>query len=132
MKTYLEPEDIELIEGAATCLRDRLLIRILFRLGCRVSEALAFKVSDILLATPYNVPLGNWPVVKYIRGQLLGDSDSLAAKTNEYPIMSWRSTIKSVEFSESGEYVVKFEETLTPRLGNGISFQRKSFEVWQP
>lgn len=47
MKTYLEPEDIELIEGAATCLRDRLLVRILFRLGCRVSEALALKVSDI-------------------------------------------------------------------------------------
>ena len=47
MKTYLEPDDIELIEGAATCLRDRLLVRILFRLGCRVSEALALKVSDI-------------------------------------------------------------------------------------
>jgi len=47
MKTYLEPDDIELIEGAATCLRDRLLVRILFRLGCRVSEALALKVGDI-------------------------------------------------------------------------------------
>ena len=47
MKTYLEPDDIELIEGVATCLRDRLLVRILFRLGCRVSEALALKVGDI-------------------------------------------------------------------------------------
>jgi len=47
MKAYLEYADIELIEGAATCLRDRLLVRILFRLGCRVSEALALKVSDI-------------------------------------------------------------------------------------
>ena len=36
-----------MIEGAATCLRDKLLVRILFRLGCRVSEALALKVSDI-------------------------------------------------------------------------------------
>jgi hypothetical protein len=26
--------------------------------------------------------------------------------------MSWRSTIKSVDFSESGEYVIKFEESL--------------------
>jgi integrase/recombinase XerD len=47
MKTYLEPADIDLMERAARCIRDRLLIRLLFRLGCRVSEALAVKVSDI-------------------------------------------------------------------------------------
>jgi len=47
MKTYLDPEDVELMEKAAGCLRDRLLIRLLFRLGCRVSEALALRVDDI-------------------------------------------------------------------------------------
>lgn len=47
MKAYLEPEEIALIEKAATCLRDELLIRLLFRLGCRISEALALKVEDI-------------------------------------------------------------------------------------
>ena len=47
MKTYLEPVDIELMERTASCLRDRLLIRLLFRLGCRVSEALALNVNDI-------------------------------------------------------------------------------------
>jgi integrase/recombinase XerD len=46
-KAYLEPEDIESLEKAATNLRDRLLIRVLFRLGCRVSEALALRVQDI-------------------------------------------------------------------------------------
>ncbi len=35
------------MEKAATCLRDKLLIRLLFRLGCRISEALALKVEDI-------------------------------------------------------------------------------------
>jgi len=35
------------MEEAATCLRDRLLLRILFRLACRISEALALKVEDI-------------------------------------------------------------------------------------
>lgn len=35
------------MEKAATCFRDRLLIRLLFRLGCRISEALALKVEDI-------------------------------------------------------------------------------------
>jgi hypothetical protein len=87
---------------------------------------------DVLLADPYNVPLGNWPVVKYMRGQLLGDSDVLAAEGNEYPILSWRSTIKSVDISKLGEYVIKFDETFTARLGNGICFQPKAFEVWRP
>ena len=46
-KTYLEPEEVERLEKAAGNLRDRLLIRLLFRLGCRVSEALAIGESDI-------------------------------------------------------------------------------------
>ena len=47
MKAYLEPEEIALMEKAASNLRDRILIRLLFHLGCRVSEALALTVEDI-------------------------------------------------------------------------------------
>ncbi len=47
MKTYLTLEDIEALEEAASCQRDRLLIRFLFRLGCRVSEALGVGPEDI-------------------------------------------------------------------------------------
>jgi len=47
MKTYLEPDEVTLMEKATTNLRDRLLIRLLFHLGCRISEALALKVEDI-------------------------------------------------------------------------------------
>jgi integrase/recombinase XerD len=47
MKTYLEPGEVELLENAATNVRDRLLIRLLFRLGCRISEALALSVEDV-------------------------------------------------------------------------------------
>jgi len=50
MKAYLEPEEITLMEEATTNLRDRLLIRLLFRLGCRISEALALKVEDVAFA----------------------------------------------------------------------------------
>lgn len=46
-KVYLEAHEIESLEKAATNLRDRLLIMLLFRLGCRISEALALKVEDI-------------------------------------------------------------------------------------
>lgn len=47
MKVYLEPDEIKLMENMTTNFRDRLLVRLLFRLGCRVSEALALKVEDI-------------------------------------------------------------------------------------
>jgi len=57
-KAYLEAEDIELLEGGALaydrrertwkpCLMYQLLIRLLFRLGCRVSEVLGISVDDI-------------------------------------------------------------------------------------
>jgi len=47
MKAYLEPSEVGRIEQQAVCIRDRLLIRILFRLGCRISEALALTAEDI-------------------------------------------------------------------------------------
>jgi len=47
MRAYLDAEEVEALEKAATCFRDRLLIRLLFRLGCRISELLALKVEDI-------------------------------------------------------------------------------------
>lgn len=47
MKTYLEPNEVELMEKVARCFRDRLLIRLLFHLGCRISEALSIRVEDI-------------------------------------------------------------------------------------
>ena len=49
-KAYLEVGEVQRLEQAATNLRDRMLIRLLFHLGCRVSEALSLKVEDIDLS----------------------------------------------------------------------------------
>ncbi len=46
-RTYIEIGEVESIEKAADNLRDRLLVRLLFRLGCRVSEALGLTVDDV-------------------------------------------------------------------------------------
>ena len=46
-KAYLELNEIEQLESAAGYLRDKLLIRLLFHLGCRISEALALTTKDI-------------------------------------------------------------------------------------
>jgi len=47
MKAYLEPNEIDKLESAAFYLRDKLLIRLLFHSGCRVSEALCLVEKDI-------------------------------------------------------------------------------------
>jgi len=47
LKTYIEPEEVNMMEKVAHYLRDKLLIRLLFHLGCRISEALAVKVDDV-------------------------------------------------------------------------------------
>jgi integrase/recombinase XerD len=46
-KAYLELDEVTRLEKSTTNLRDRLLIRLLFHLGSRVSEALAITVDDI-------------------------------------------------------------------------------------
>jgi len=46
-KEYLTPDDTELIVSKATCLRDEILIRVLFFGACRVSEALSLGVDDV-------------------------------------------------------------------------------------
>ncbi|MFA4836284.1 MAG: site-specific integrase [Dehalococcoidia bacterium] len=47
MKTYLEPDEVAMLEKATSNLRDRLLLRILSRSGCRVSEVLALEVQHV-------------------------------------------------------------------------------------
>lgn len=46
-KTYLDPEDVTRLQKAAGNMRDVLLIRVLFHLGCRVTEALSLTVDDV-------------------------------------------------------------------------------------
>ena len=46
-KTYLEADEIKVLETATTNLRDKLLVRLLFHLGCRISEALNLEIKNI-------------------------------------------------------------------------------------
>src|SRR4030042_1404935 len=46
-KAYLDLNEIEKLESAAMYLRDKILIRLLFHLGCRISEALGLEVKDV-------------------------------------------------------------------------------------
>ena len=47
MKTYLELDEVIKLGDSAHYLRDKLLIRMLFQLDCRISEVLALEVKDV-------------------------------------------------------------------------------------
>ena len=47
MKAYVNPCEETLMEKAATNLRDKLFVHLLFHLACRISEALALTIEDI-------------------------------------------------------------------------------------
>ncbi len=48
LKGYLPEEKVNLLLDAATNLRDRLILQIMYRCGRRVSEVLAMRVDDII------------------------------------------------------------------------------------
>ena len=50
MKAYLELSEVNSLEETTNNLRDRLLIRLLFHMGCRITEALSITTEDINLA----------------------------------------------------------------------------------
>jgi hypothetical protein len=86
----------------------------------------------VLTSDPYDKPMGYWPVVKYVRGRLLGESPELAAKGNAYPFLRWKPVINKCEVNEDGKINIQFSENLTAELGKAISFQPKSYEAWKP
>jgi hypothetical protein len=83
-----------------------------------------------ITSDPFDKPLGHWPIVKYLRGKLIGPGEELAAPGNAYPFIKWDFGYKAAKW-EGGKYNVEITENLTPEIAEGISFQAQSFEAWQ-
>jgi len=85
-----------------------------------------------LLEKPYERPLGIEGYIRYLRGHLLAEHNELAAEGQEYPLVEWRFGIKQFSLSEAGEMKLTFSQSITPRLGEGVSFRPRSVEVYGP
>jgi hypothetical protein len=99
----------------------------IFKLSRLESEPLTVLTSD-----PYDKPMGYWPVIKYVRGRLLGACPELAAKGNAYPFLRWKPVINRCEVTKDGKINIQFSENLTAEIGEAISFQPISYEAWKP
>lgn len=88
------------------------------------------KIRERALGEDYAAPRGPLLLVRYIRGKLIGHADKLAAEDQLYPIMEWRTTLKSVQIGKDGKYGFTQKDTLTIKIGRGIQFKPETYEVW--
>lgn len=87
--------------------------------------------KSIVFADPYDKPLGTWPLVKLVRGKLMGKGASLAPPNQAYPFIKWRSSVSSCTADAHGKMNFQFTESFTPQLGEGISLQLSSVQIWR-
>jgi hypothetical protein len=105
--------------------------------GRYLREAI-FEFSDlnestrsVLSSAPFDRPLRSY-YARYLWGQLVGEGDELAAPDQEYPILEWRSRLKSFAKGKDDpdRFVFEPEESMTVRTAAGIGFRRRRWELW--
>jgi hypothetical protein len=84
---------------------------------------------DILTSSPFQKP-GHLRVTKYMRGKLVFEGDDLAAPDQAYPFLEWQTNYREVPNPDSDDIKFKMEETITPRLAEGVEFRPQRIEVW--
>ena len=83
-----------------------------------------------LLCDDYNIARGPITLLRFLRGELIGMPDQLAAEDQSYPILTWTSKLKRVAVGANGKYGFQTEENVTPKLGAGVQFRPQRYEVW--
>jgi hypothetical protein len=85
---------------------------------------------DTLASAPFDTPLRSH-YARYMWGTLVGEGDELAAADQEYPLLDWRSGLKSFEAEEGTDrFSIGYDQTMTLRAAPGIRFQPSRFELW--
>jgi hypothetical protein len=120
----------DVIRGHAKDIRHRMAVYIRYAIF-ELLESSENNLETIKLS-PFDKPMGHWPLAKYLRGKLVGESDVLARKGSAYPFVKWNPEISSCATNENGELIYQFTESFSSELADGISFQPGSFEVWKP
>ncbi|GJL55068.1 MAG: hypothetical protein NPIRA02_22000 [Nitrospirales bacterium] len=82
--------------------------------------------------SPYDKPLGTTGYIRQFNGYLLSEHDDLAATDQKYPILNWKFQVKSFSISDDGKFNLSYEQEISPRVGEGVSLQASSIEIFGP
>lgn len=87
-------------------------------------------VRNRMLEGEYDRPRGPLELFRYLHGTLNGSFDNLAQEGQLYPIMQMTSRIKTVTLGSDGKYSYSPEQSMTAKLGEGVTFTPSRFEIW--
>lgn len=85
-----------------------------------------------LSTKPYSSPLGQEGYIRYLRGKLQSEHDNVAPPGQEYPIMHWVFGVKSFKLIDKDKVNISFNSSVTPQLGENVSFSPDKLEVYGP
>jgi hypothetical protein len=87
-------------------------------------------IVDRLFDGNYSFPRGPLLLVRYLKGQMIGKIDELAAEPQQYPILDIRPSLKTVRIGEDGNYGFWEELSITPKIGEKAQFKPERYEIW--
>jgi hypothetical protein len=84
-----------------------------------------------LKSSPFERPLRSY-YTRYLWGHIVGEGDVLAEPGQEYPLVTWRSRLKSFARDENDpdRFAAQPEETMTARIAEGLTFRPRRWEIF--
>jgi hypothetical protein len=122
---FLDYDAVRKLARQALLQTSRYLRRAIFRL-LELNEEILTRLFD----GNYSVPRGPLLLACYLRGQLIGKIEDLAAETQQYPFFKMQSSLAKVGLCEDGTYGFSPELKLTPEIGPNALFRQERFEIW--
>ncbi len=80
----------------------------------------------------YAEPLGAWPLIRVIRGKLIGDVANLAPEGHAYPMIDWKYKLKRFRRDKSGKFRAFPEESLRTSFAPGLSIIDQTYALFGP
>jgi len=87
-------------------------------------------ISSRLCDGNYSVPRGPLLLVRYLRGQMIGKIEDLAAEGQQYPICEMQFPLATVLIGENRAYGFGTDIKVTPNIGEKAQFRLQRFETW--
>jgi hypothetical protein len=98
----------------------------------RLSGVTAPEMAALTVAS-LDRPKQYFPLTRYLKGTLVGDTANPAATDSAFPLMDWTYDITKFERHEDRTgFRVSFEDHVRPHIANDIGFQAQTVEVWGP
>jgi hypothetical protein len=82
-----------------------------------------------LLSSDYDVARGPLMIKRFLRGEMVGAADQLAADDQVYPILTWNSKLKTVAIGDNGIYGFQTADKLTAKIGVSVQFRPHAHEI---